>query len=204
MFGSRVRRRVRPRRVSRDGAVVDDAPAARVLRLHQPDGLLRTQERAGQVDGHHLHPLLVAEFFQRDGGRVGAGVVEQNIEAPERLPGLGEQRLDGIRIRHVGRHAENPAAGRRCRGGPLQSYGAPSGKHQLVSRRQQRQGDRTSNTAAGARNERDPAVIRHKTTLTRRDRNVTHRGLLSAIRQLQLGISWCHYGSGSDHRRVCF
>jgi hypothetical protein len=38
---------------------------------------------------------------------------------------------------------------------------------------------------------------------TIRDRNVTRRGRLRAIRQVQSGISWCHYRSGSDRRRVC-
>src|SRR5260370_39866872 len=36
------------------------------------------------------------------------------------------------------------------------------------------------------------------------DRNVTQRRHFQAIRQLQSWISWCHYGSGSDHRRAFF
>ena len=53
VLGRGVGRGVRARRVGRDRAVVDDAPAARVLALHHPEGLLRAQERAGQVDVDH-------------------------------------------------------------------------------------------------------------------------------------------------------
>src|SRR5205085_7027951 len=55
----RVGRGVRPRGVRRDGAVVDNPPAAGVLALHQPERLLRAEEYAGQVDVDDRRPLLV-------------------------------------------------------------------------------------------------------------------------------------------------
>ena len=69
VLGRGVGRGVRPRRVRRDRAVVDDAPAARALALHQPERLLGAEERAGQVDVHHLLPLLGGQIFQRNAGR---------------------------------------------------------------------------------------------------------------------------------------
>ncbi len=67
-----------------DGTVIDDASAARLLRLHDLDGFLRAQETAREVDGHHAVPLLIGQVFHRDGGRSGAGVVEQQVETAER------------------------------------------------------------------------------------------------------------------------
>ncbi len=110
MFGRGVRRGVRPGHVSRDGTVVDDAPAARILRLHQFDGFLGAKECAGKVDGHHLHPLRVRQLLHRNGGCVRARIIEQNVEAVEGFPGLGEQRRDGIGIRDIGGKAVHLAA----------------------------------------------------------------------------------------------
>ena len=49
VFGRGIGRAVGARRVRRDRAVVDDAAAARALRLHQPDRALRAEKRAGQI-----------------------------------------------------------------------------------------------------------------------------------------------------------
>ena len=86
VLGGRVGRRVRPRRVRRDRAVVDDPAAARVLRLHDPERLLRAEEDAGQVDVDDALPLLEGQVLQRDRRRADAGIVEQEIEAAEARP----------------------------------------------------------------------------------------------------------------------
>ena len=85
VLGGGVGRGVRPRRVRGDRAVVDDAPAARRLVLHQPEGFLRAQERAGQVDVDDALPLLERQVLERDAGRVLAGVVEEHVEPAELL-----------------------------------------------------------------------------------------------------------------------
>ena len=69
--------------VRRDRAVVDDPAAARRLLLHQPERLLRAEERAGQVRVDHGPPVLEVELLERHGRRADAGVVEQQVEAPE-------------------------------------------------------------------------------------------------------------------------
>ena len=56
VLGRGVGDRERPRRVRGDRAVVDDAAAARVLRLHDLDGFLGAQEHAGEIGGDHVLP----------------------------------------------------------------------------------------------------------------------------------------------------
>jgi hypothetical protein len=68
VLGRRVRHGVGPRGVGGDRAVVDDAPAARVLALHHPEGLPGAQERPGQIDVHHRFPLLDAELIDLHAG----------------------------------------------------------------------------------------------------------------------------------------
>src|ERR1035441_617695 len=105
------------------------------------------------------------EVLQRNGGSAGAGVVEENIQAPEGFPSLGEQRPDGTRIGDVGGDREHPAARRGGRGGgPLECFGAPAGKHYRISRGLKRQGDGASDSAAGAGYQRDLANVRHIVT----------------------------------------
>ena len=63
----RVRRRVGPRSVGRDRAVVDDPAAAGLLALHDPERLAGAEERAGQVRVDDVRPLLDGELLERDG-----------------------------------------------------------------------------------------------------------------------------------------
>ena len=56
---------LRSRHVGRDRAVVDDPPALRPLRLHQPERLLGAQEAAGQVRVDDRPPLLERQLFER-------------------------------------------------------------------------------------------------------------------------------------------
>src|SRR3546814_12146749 len=77
------RSRAGARRVGRDRAVVDDAPALRLLALHQPEGAARAEEHAVQVDVDHLLPGAPGELAEVCRRHVGAGVVEQQVEAAE-------------------------------------------------------------------------------------------------------------------------
>ena len=74
-------------------------------RLHHAERLLRAQEAPGQVDVDDAAPLLVARA-PRPGrrGRPGAGVVEQHVDAAERLARPREERLHRGRVGHVRGH----------------------------------------------------------------------------------------------------
>ena len=100
--GRCIRRRVGSWRMGRDGAVVDDSAAARSLAFHQPERLLRAQERAAQVDVDDVLPLRKGQVLERNSGRVDAGIVEEQVEAAERLPDAREQRLHRFGIADVG------------------------------------------------------------------------------------------------------
>ena len=82
----------------RDRAVVDDAPALRLLLLHHAIGVPRAQERAGQVRRDDIRPLLEGQILERDAAGAGAGVIEQQIDAAIGLLDLVEQRGDRRRI----------------------------------------------------------------------------------------------------------
>ena len=64
VLGRGVGRGVRARGVGRDRPVVDDAPAARILALHDPERFLSAEEHPGQVHTHDLAPLLVGEVLE--------------------------------------------------------------------------------------------------------------------------------------------
>jgi hypothetical protein len=78
VLGGGVGRRIGPRRVRRNGSVINDAPAARLLRLHEADGVLRAQERAGEIDGHHRAPLFEGKILHRNSRSAHTRVVEQH------------------------------------------------------------------------------------------------------------------------------
>ena len=84
VLGRGVGRRVGPRRMGRDRAVVDDPPA---LAASGPSSAgtrcWRAQERAGQVDVDHRLPLLVGQLLERHWRGAGAGIVEQQVEPAE-------------------------------------------------------------------------------------------------------------------------
>ena len=85
----------------RDGPVVDDASALRALGLHHANGLLRTEEGAGEVDSYDRVPLLEGKVLHRDGGSVCAGIVKEKVEASELLLYGRKQLLDGFRVCHI-------------------------------------------------------------------------------------------------------
>src|ERR1035438_2714444 len=129
VLGGGVGRGVGSRDVCGDGTVVDNAATLRLLRFHQPDGFLCTQESAGEIDADHGAPLLEREVLHGDGRRVAARVVKENVEAAKGRFGGGEQRLDGGGITHVGWYRKHDAAGRRGHGNSaLEFLRATAGK----------------------------------------------------------------------------
>ena len=125
---------MRSRDVRRDRTVVDDAPAARRLRLHDADGLLRAQKSAGEVHGNHRTPLFERQIFHGHGRRAFTGVVEEQVEAAEFAFHAREQRFDGFRIADIRGNREHLSAlGRGERGGGFEFRGAASGQRHGVS-----------------------------------------------------------------------
>ena len=88
--------------MSRHRTVVDDAPAARRLRLHHPEGRLGAEERPVQVGVHHGAPLCGRERFQRHGRCADAGIVEQHVHTPEMRHCPVKEGIHGVRIGHIG------------------------------------------------------------------------------------------------------
>ena len=111
-------RRVRTRHVRGNRAVVDDAAAPGILALHHRERLLRAEERAGEIDVDDRAPLVDGELVNRHAAGAGAGVVEEEIEAPEGARGGLEQRANRVRVGDVGRHGQRACpinAGLACR-----------------------------------------------------------------------------------------
>ena len=91
----------------RDGPVIDNPPAARRLALHHAERVLGAQERTGQIDVHHVRPLLERQVLDRDVAGADAGVVEQQIDpAVGLLHGL-EQRCDRPGVGDIGRYHQH-------------------------------------------------------------------------------------------------
>lgn len=162
MLGRRVRRRVRARHVRRDRAVVDDAPAHRALALHDPERLLRAQERAGQVRADDGLPLLEAHVLERDVRGAETGVVEEQVDAAERRLGALEERL------HRGRHADVGRLRDRTRrrraafsNRRVERLRAATGKDDAVAVSEQGVGDRFADAGTRAGDDGDLVVWRH-------------------------------------------
>ena len=156
VLGHRIGDRVRARRMGGDRAVVDDAPAARLLRFHDPDGFLGAQEHAGEIDVDDLPPGLERQLLERHRRRPDPGIVEQDVEAPEGRLGLGEQRLDGLRVAHVGRDRQALRPDRVAGGrGLVELVLPPARQHDRVALPHQGQGDGFADPGAGTGDEGD-------------------------------------------------
>ena len=97
----------RVRVVDRRRGDVDNA--SRALRHHLPTGRLAADEGAGEVDVDHRVPFLQREVLRRLAD-VGAGVVDENVDAAEVLEGGFDQRMAVIRFGDVGFDGEGPVA----------------------------------------------------------------------------------------------
>jgi len=136
-----------------DGSVIDDAPAARVLVLHHLEGFLHAQEHAREVDVDHVLPFVQAELLERGARGIDAGVIEYAIDAAPLLLHCGEQRLDRILLRDVGRHAQGARARAGLLGGFFQHILAPPGQRDLPAVLQKSEGSGLADAAARARDD---------------------------------------------------
>src|SRR4030095_13941637 len=89
-----------------DRADVDDAAACTV---EVRSGRLGREQHGQDVEIEHAMEALLGELLER-GELVDAGVVDQDVETAEGLLRLGAEAIDLLRLRHVGRHRERPAA----------------------------------------------------------------------------------------------
>ena len=138
--------------MGRDRAIVDDAAAARDLRLHQPDRLLGAEKSAGQVDPHD--PCHSSKDNSSIGtGRARAGIVEQKVQPAEAFAQAREQKLNGMGIGNIGRLDQAIAA---FAGGLIQCFGAATGQDKRISFARQRLRHRAAHTAARSRYQCNP------------------------------------------------
>ena len=134
------------------------------LVLHQADRLLRAQEHAGQVDVDHVLPLLERQVLAgARGGAFTPALLNSTSSAAERLARLREQRRDGRRVGHVGRHGEPCAAPRPALGDRLLQRLARGGRRaRRGSRpRSSASADGLADAAAGAGDDRDLLIRFH-------------------------------------------
>ena len=110
----------------------------------------------------HRLPLFQGEFLQRHRWGIGAGVVEDHVEAAEAPPGLGEEFGDRVRISDVAGHAKAAFSGLARQGqGLVQSVLAAAGQGDAVAVFEKGGGHRAADTAARSGDDRDLAVAAH-------------------------------------------
>src|SRR5579884_1830710 len=134
MLGGRIRHVVGAGSGGGDGAVINDAAAARVLVLHEAESRLRAEKGACEIYIDDGTPGFEWQVFDRDARCVESRVIEQDIEAMKLLANVGEEAVDRGRICDVRGDREHPAAGwvrhaDRC----FQWFGSPSGYHDGVA-----------------------------------------------------------------------
>jgi hypothetical protein len=89
-----------------DGPVIDDAPALRLLILHDTKGSLRAKKAPGQIHTDNAGPIRIGQIFKGHTWHIGAGIIEQHIQPPETLLHGGEKRIHRGRVGHIGRHRQ--------------------------------------------------------------------------------------------------
>ena len=135
--------------MGRNRAVVDDAPAARRLRFHDPKCLLDTQKHAGQVDVHHVAPVHQRDVFQGNTRRVDTRVIEKYVDPSPGGNGGREQGLHRLRIGYIGGDRQRTFGGATLFGDLFQGVDAATRQHHPVTVIQQRQRRGLANPGAG-------------------------------------------------------
>src|SRR5207249_6521839 len=70
-----------------------------ILRLHDLDRLLGTEECAGKIDANYCAPLSIGQVFHRNAGRARARIIKENIQASELFPGRSEEHTSELQSR---------------------------------------------------------------------------------------------------------
>src|SRR6202163_1576566 len=156
-FGRRVIRLADVARLADDRADVDDAPGTALD--HVLDHALDHAERAEQVDVEHVAPVVVRHLAHRlvDGD---AGVVDQEVDAPEALEHFGDDALAVFRLvdaalmhRHLAALAFELALERF---GGFLTLAVPGSDAHAVFRQHRR--DRAADSAGAAGDQRNVSV----------------------------------------------
>ena len=93
-----------------DRAVVDDAPALRVLAAHDAKGHAGAEEHPRQVHLDRAAPVLDRDLVDGSGRREDAGIVEETVDPPRPFGEIMEGHLHRICIRHVEWQGHGPVA----------------------------------------------------------------------------------------------
>ena len=105
----------------------------------------------------HRRPLLDAELLDRDGWPKRPGVVEQQVDAPERLLSSLEQPTDRRGIDNVGRHDQRMAIrGRAKLGNLLEEALAAPGEDHMEARLEQAESGSPPDPCSSPGDDRDP------------------------------------------------
>ncbi len=110
-------------------------PPCGVLVLHDFEGLLRAEKRAGQVRIDHGSPGLELDVLQQHAFAAKAGVIEQQVEPAESLFRLRKKLSHRVRIGDVRRYGEHLDIGidlLHFSHSRFQALHAPAGKNQRV------------------------------------------------------------------------
>ena len=129
VLGRGVGRHILARALGRDTPDVDDAALA--PGLHDPERLPGAQKGAGQAGADDPVPGFQTDLFDRPAVE-GAGIVEQDIQLPEALHGLREERFHLGLLRHIRGHGQDFCAFLRQLAGCFPQKLRPSGRdHQI-------------------------------------------------------------------------
>jgi hypothetical protein len=110
-------------------------------------GLLRAEERTGEVDVDHALPVGQLEFLEGHGRSVPAGVVDQEVEPAVGLADGGEQGLHRSRVGDVGGDGEAVVTGGpELAGEVVQRLWASPREHHGPAVARQREGDGAPDT----------------------------------------------------------
>jgi hypothetical protein len=131
---------------------------AAALRAHRLDRGLHDPQRAEKVHVQHLLQVCRADLRHRRGNHH-AGVVDDDVDAPEALDGLAEARLHGRRLRDVGRDRQRlytVLAGRSGR--RRERLGIARDEHHVGARSRERESRFAADAARRARHEDSPVL----------------------------------------------
>ncbi|MNP33309.1 hypothetical protein D3C76_1265410 [compost metagenome] len=146
-----------PRRDAVDRRHIDDAAAA--VFAHQLAGFHRHEEVTTNVDVHGLLEGVQVGVQHVAELRVGGGVVDQDIQAPELFADTGEHLLDLLHLADVAGHCSCLAPGGNDRlGDLLAAVQLAAGDDHVGALLGQQVGNGFTDAAAGAGNEGDLAV----------------------------------------------
>ncbi len=158
VLGGGVADAARPRRVRRDRAVVDDAAAPGVLRLHHPHRVLGAQEGAGEVDVDHGPPVGQVDLVGRAGRPNTPALLTSRSRRPQRSwTRSNRAATDGGEVTSAGTARAESAAGSAawaaCAVGPARPPAAR--QRDLPARAEQAQRDAPAQPRTGPGDNRD-------------------------------------------------